>query len=117
MDGTATSGTDYNSIKVGTTTASSSGTLKFAIGETTKTISLNILGEKVTELDETINLNLSYPNQTSAIAPGTITILDDDNIPTISILDKSGTEASGNFIFTVKLSNASIDVTTVDYNH
>ncbi|MEH2023374.1 beta strand repeat-containing protein [Nostoc sp.] len=116
LDGTATSGSDYNNIKVGTATGSLSGTLKFAVGETTKTISLNVLGEKVTEVDETINLNLSYPNQTAAIAPGTITIVDDDTIPTISIADKTGNEGSGNFVFTVKLSNASSNVITVAYN-
>ncbi|WP_251955889.1 DUF4347 domain-containing protein [Nostoc commune] len=116
LDGTATSGSDYNNIKVGTVTGTSSGTLKFAVGETTKTISLNVLGEKVTETDETINLNLNYPNQTVAIAPGTITIVDDDNIPTISIVDKSGSESAGNFVFTVKLSNASSEIVTVAYN-
>ncbi len=116
LDGTATFNNDYNTIKVAGVAGSSSGTLKFAIGETTKTISLNVLGEKVTEVDETINLNLSYPNQTTAIAPATVTIVDDDNVPSISILDKSGTEASGNFVFTVKLSNASSQTITVNYN-
>ncbi len=70
----------------------------------------------MTEVDETINLKLSYPNQTVAIAPATVTIIDDDNAPTISILDKSGSEASGNFLFTVKLSNASSNLITVNYN-
>ncbi|BAY79401.1 Na-Ca exchanger/integrin-beta4 (plasmid) [Nostoc linckia NIES-25] len=116
LDGTATFNSDYNTIKIGATTATTSGTLKFAAGETTKTISLNVLGEKVAEADETINLNLSYPNQTAAIAPSTITVVDDDNIPTISIADKSGSENSGNFVFTVKLSNPSSDIITVDYN-
>ncbi|MEH1968785.1 beta strand repeat-containing protein [Nostoc sp.] len=116
LDGTATSVSDYNTIKVGTATGTLSGTLKFAVGETTKTISLNILGEKVTETDETINLNLSYPNQIAAIAPATITIVDDDSAPAISIADKSGKEDSGNLVFTVKLSNASSNVITVAYN-
>ncbi|MGF1938683.1 MAG: beta strand repeat-containing protein [Nostoc sp. ChiQUE02] len=116
LDGTATFASDYNSVKVAGVTGSSSGTIKFAVGETTKTVSLNILGEKVTETDETINLNLSYPNQIAASAPATITIVDDDNAPTISIADKSGKEDSGNFVFTVKLSNASSNVITVAYN-
>ncbi|ACC79090.1 beta strand repeat-containing protein [Nostoc punctiforme] len=116
LDGTATSVSDYNTIKVGTATGTLSGTLKFAVGETTKTISLNVLGEKLTEPDETINLNLNYPNQVAAIAPATITIVDDDNIPAISIADKSGSEGSGNFVFTVKLSNASTEIVTVAYN-
>ncbi len=127
LDGTATfasdyntikvaGASDYNTIKVAGVTSAVSGAVIFAAGETTKTITLNVVGEKVTEVDETINLTLSHPNQTSAIAPGTITIADDDNVPTISIADKSGNESIGNFSFTVKLSNASSDVITVNYN-
>ncbi|MDZ8189419.1 MAG: FG-GAP-like repeat-containing protein, partial [Nostoc sp. ChiSLP02] len=116
LDGTATVTSDYNSIKVGGVTATSSGALIFAAGETSKTITLNVVGEKVTEANETINLNLSYPNQTTAIAPGVVTIVNDDDPPTISIVDKSGTEDSGTFAFTVKLSNASSEIVTVDYS-
>lgn len=116
LDGTATSGTDYNTIKVAGVTGTPSGTLKFLVGETTKTISLNVVGEMVTEVNETINLNLSYPNQTGAIAPATVTIVNDDNAPTISILDKSGSEGSADFVFSVKLSNASTQTITVNYD-
>ncbi|MEH2067451.1 MAG: DUF4347 domain-containing protein [Nostoc sp.] len=116
LDGTATFNSDYNSVKVAGVTGSSSGTLKFAAGDTTKAITLNVVGDKITEADETVNLNLSYPNQTTAIAPGTVTIVDDDNAPSISIADKSGSEDSSSLAFTVKLSNASNNVITVDYN-
>ncbi|MDZ8109036.1 MAG: DUF4347 domain-containing protein [Nostoc sp. DedQUE12a] len=116
LDGTATFNSDYKTIKVAGVTATSSGIVKFAAGETTKTITLNVLGEKVTEADETINLNLSYPNQTVPIAPGTVTIIDDDKVPSISIVDKSVIEDTGNLVLTVKLSNASTDIITVDYN-
>ncbi len=117
LDGTATFSSDYNSIKVAGVTGAVSGVLIFAAGEITKTITLNVLGEKVTELDETINLTLSHPNQLTPVTnPATVTIVNDDNPPTISIADKSGKEDSGNLVFTVKLSNASSDVITVDYN-
>ncbi|MBD2682122.1 MULTISPECIES: DUF4347 domain-containing protein [Nostoc] len=116
LDGTATFNSDYNTIKVAGVTSAVSGVLIFAAGETTKAITLNVVGEKVTEVEETINLKLSHPNQTSAIATGTVTIIDDDNQPAISIADKSGKENSGNLVFTVKLSNASTDVITVGYN-
>ncbi|MBH8572965.1 DUF4347 domain-containing protein [Nostocaceae cyanobacterium CENA369] len=116
LDGTATYSSDYNSIKVAGVTGTTSGTLKFAAGETTKTISLNVVGDKTTESNESINLNLSYPNQTTPITPGTITIADDDSAPTISIVDKSGKEDSGNLVFTVQLSNASSNAIAVDYN-
>ncbi|MEH2051545.1 beta strand repeat-containing protein [Nostoc sp.] len=117
LDGTATSGTDYNTIKVAGVTATVSGALIFAANETTKTITLNVLGDQVTEPDETINLTLSHPKQASPItAPATVTIVDDDGAPTIAIADKSGNESSGNFVFTVKLSHASSQIITVDYN-
>ncbi len=117
LDGTATFGIDYNTIKVAGVTSGVSGAVIFGSGETTKTITLNVLGEKVTEVNETINLTLSHPNQSDPVTdPGTITIVNDDNPPTISIADKTDTEDSGSFVFTVKLSNASSQTITVNYN-
>ncbi|MBX9258963.1 DUF4347 domain-containing protein [Desmonostoc muscorum CCALA 125] len=117
LDGTATFSSDYNTIKVAGVTGAVSGVLIFAAGETTKTITLNVLGEKVTELNETINLTLSHPNHPDPITnPATVTIVNDDNPPTISIVNDSGSENSGNLVFTVKLSNASVFPITVDYN-
>ncbi|MFN6517770.1 MAG: FG-GAP-like repeat-containing protein [Nostoc sp. CreGUA01] len=117
LDGTATFSSDYSTIKVAGVTSGVSGVLIFAAGETTKAITLNVLGDKVTEVDETINLTLSHPNQLTPVTnPATVTIVNDDAPPTISIADKSGKEDSGNLVFTVKLSNTSSDVITVDYN-
>ncbi|MGJ5633573.1 DUF4347 domain-containing protein [Nostoc sp. CALU 1950] len=117
LDGTATFGSDYNAIKVAGVTSTISGVVIFAAGETTKAITFNVLGEKVTEVDETINLTLSHPNQQDPITnPASVTIVNDDNPPTISIANKSGSESIGNFSFTVQLSNASTNVITVDYN-
>jgi Calx-beta domain/FG-GAP-like repeat/RTX calcium-binding nonapeptide repeat (4 copies) len=116
LDGTATFNGDYNTIKVGTVASGVFGSVIFAAGETTKAITFNVVGDKVTEFDETINLTLSHPNQPNPITTGTITIVNDDNLPTISIADKSGKEDSSNLIFTVKLSGASSETITVDYN-
>jgi Calx-beta domain/FG-GAP-like repeat/RTX calcium-binding nonapeptide repeat (4 copies) len=117
LDGTAIFSSDYNNIKVGSVISGVSEALIFAAGETTKTISVNVLGDKITELDETINLTLSHPNQANPVTnPGTITIVNDDSLPTISITDKTGSENSANFVFTVQLSNASSQTITVDYN-
>jgi len=117
LDGTATFTSDYNSIKVAGVASAVSGTLIFAAGETTKTITFNVLGDKVTEVDETINLTLSHPNQLTPVTnPATVTIVNDDNPPTISIANKSGNESIGSLSFVVQLSNASTDVITVDYN-
>ncbi|RCJ17374.1 hypothetical protein A6770_34170 [Nostoc minutum NIES-26] len=117
LDGTAIFNSDYNTLKIEGVTSGVSGSIVFAPGEITKNITLNVVGDKVTELDETINLNLSYPKQTVAIAPGTITINNDDNPPTISFVPISinGKEDSGNLVFAVKLSNASSQTITVDY--
>lgn len=78
----------------------------FAIGETSQTVPIEILGENIVELDETIDL--SFANFVGG-APGTnnatsvLTITNDD-AATISIDDVSVVE-SGNFEFTVTMSN------------
>ncbi|MHC0066257.1 FG-GAP-like repeat-containing protein [Nostoc sp. UIC 10890] len=118
LDGTATFGSDYNTIKVAGVTSAVSGVVIFAAGETTKAITFNVLGEKVTEVNETINLTLSHPNQLTPVTdPATVTIVNDDAPPAISfVANKSDSEDSGSLVFSVKLSNASIDIITVDYN-
>jgi len=66
-DGTATAGSDY---------VSSSGTLVFAAGETTKTIPVTINGDETVESDETFTLVLSNPSGATlgtSVATGTIT--------------------------------------------
>ena len=72
-DGTATTPSDY---------FSSSGTLNFAPGQTTQTISIPVKGDKQVEPDETLFVNLSGPvNASLSKSKGTITILDDDAPP------------------------------------
>ncbi|WP_414543033.1 DUF4347 domain-containing protein [Nostoc sp. CCY0012] len=116
LDGTATFNSDYNSLRVaGLPTNNTSSHLTFAAGETIKTITMNVLGDTIYEPDETITLTLSHPNQTSPITPATVTILNDDNQPTINIINRSTNEAIGVFNFTVSLSNRSSEVITVDY--
>jgi hypothetical protein len=69
-DGTATAGSDY------TTT---SGTLVFAPGETSKTIAVPIVGDTTVEPDESFTLTLSTPvNATLGTASATGTITNDD---------------------------------------
>jgi len=73
-DGTATAGSDYTST---------SGTLTFN-NETTKTISVPIIGDTLVEQDETFSLTLSNPvGATITTATATGTILNDD-LPTIN---------------------------------
>ncbi len=70
-DGTAADGSDY----VGT-----SGTLDFALGETSQTFIVTILPDPLHEANETINLTLSNPNDAVLGGPvsATLTILDND---------------------------------------
>ena len=66
-DGTATAGTDYMAV---------SGTLTFAVGETTQTLSVSVNGDAIYEPDETFTVSLSGPSGATlvdATATGTIT--------------------------------------------
>ena len=125
--GTATFGSDYNNIQVtgGGTTAS--GTLSFAVGETTKTITADVLGDNTFELNEDITVILSNPslitgtpNSTITNSSATVNIINDDSQPTISISDVSVTEGNTgtttNANFTISLSNPSSQQVTVNYN-
>jgi len=79
-NGTATAGTDYTAT---------SGTLSFAAGETTKSVTVAVRGDRVVEANETLSLTLSAPSgATIGTGTGTGTIRNDD-LPTISIRDAS----------------------------
>ncbi len=79
-NGTATAGTDYTAT---------SGTLSFAAGETSKTVTVAVRGDTVVEANETLSLTLSAPTGASiGTGTGTGTIRNDD-LPTISIKDAS----------------------------
>ena len=105
--GTATEGTDYTAA---------SGTLTFAAGETTKTVSVTLADDALDEPDEAFELRLSAPgNATLARGTATGTITDDDDAPTLSVGDKSAAEGAGTLAFTVTLSPASGQEVTVEY--
>jgi hypothetical protein len=73
-DGTATAPADY--------TAVSTTPLSFAPGETSKVVSVSVIGETDVESNETFFVNLTSPtNAPLGDAQGQGTILDDDNIP------------------------------------
>ncbi len=69
-DGTATAGSDYTPV---------SGTLTFNAGETSKSITVTVLGDTQYEADETFLLNLSSPSgATIAVGQAVGTIRNDD---------------------------------------
>jgi hypothetical protein len=97
---TATAGSDYQAA---------SGTVIFAPGETSKTVTVLVKGDRVGEANETFTVNLSNTTYASiADAQGVGTILDDE--PRISISDVIKAEGKRGqttlFVFTVTLSAA-----------
>ena len=78
------------------------GTLNFAAGVTTQTITLNITNDAVYELTENFNVNLTNAVQaTISDAQGIGTILDNDAQPSFSINDVTVDENDGTITFTV----------------
>ena len=108
-DGTATAGSDYQAA---------TGTLTFAPGETSKTITVLVNGDRLAEPNETFVVNLSSPtNATIADGQGVGTIVDDE--PRISISDVTKYEGKKNqttlFTFTVTLSAAYDQAVTMSF--
>ena len=99
--------------------ASRSGTLTFAAGTTTQTISVPIVGDTMDEPDETFVVNLSgATNATISDSQATGTITDNDPTPTLSVNDVSiaeGNNGTRTMTFTVTLSNASSQNVTVNF--
>jgi len=97
-DGTAVAGTQY---------VSKSGTLTFAAGDSSKTISVTTTANagEICASDKNFTIQLSNAAQAgigTSSATGTIT---DPDIPSVSLADTSGTEGN-NIVFTASLSAA-----------
>ncbi|HEX3148910.1 MAG TPA: Calx-beta domain-containing protein [Gemmataceae bacterium] len=111
-DGTATAGLDY---------LATSGTLKFLPGQTSKTVSVQVLADDITESPESFYLRLSNPRYaTLADAEGLGTIRDvtDPPPPTIHAGDKQITEGNSGtatMVFKVCLSTLSTQPVTVHF--
>ncbi|HYH05475.1 MAG TPA: Calx-beta domain-containing protein [Thermoanaerobaculia bacterium] len=108
---TATAGADFTSTN---------GTLTFAPGDVSETITVQVTGDLTDEVNETLTVTLSNPSAQSTIADGTATgtITDDDGQPTITIDDVTLAEGNAGttaFTFTVTLSNLSASPVSVDY--
>lgn len=110
-DGTAVAGDDHTAI---------SGTLTFTPGVTSQTFAIAISDDTSDEDSETVTLDLS--NASNANIGGndsaTLTIVDGDNPPTISISDVTVTEGDTgitNAVFTVSLSAARAKAISVEY--
>ncbi|TCM12117.1 Calx-beta domain-containing protein [Novosphingobium sp. PhB165] len=107
--GTATSGSDFTAV---------SGTVSFAAGQTTATISIPTIDDALVESSETMTVTLSNPGAYTSIsgASGTGTITDNDvGPPTISISDAPSVKEGGGLLFTVSLSRAYTSAISVNY--
>ena len=95
------------------------GTLIFSPGQTSQSFNVPIIGDTTDEPNETILLGLSTPVNALIGTPSaaTLTILDDDNPPTVqfSMSSYPAGEGAGTATITVTLSAASEQVATVDY--
>ena len=106
-DGSATAGLDYTAT---------SGTLNFAAGEVSKTITVAISEDTIYEGDETFTVDLSGAvNATIADNQGLGTIEDNESEPTLSIDNVTVNEEDGTALFTVTLSGESKFPVTVDF--
>jgi hypothetical protein len=103
-DGTATAGTDY--------TAVTGGTVEFASGGSRwQTIRVVTLQDQLDEHDETFAVSLIEASPSSGVALGRAkalgTIIDDDELPQLTIEDGEASEDSGSMSFRVILAPVS----------
>ncbi len=109
-DGTAAAGSDYTG---------GGGTLTFAPGDTSKNIDVAVIGDSVTEENETMKVVLSGPVGVPAAnvldGEGAGTIIDKNAPPSLSISDTLGREGGG-VTFTVSLAGTTLRTVTVRFN-
>ncbi|MBZ0093977.1 MAG: retention module-containing protein [Sulfuricella sp.] len=107
---TATTPADYSGVLT--------GTLSFAPGETSKTITLNVTDDSIYELQENFNVALSgATNATIADGAGVGTINDNDTAPAFSIDNWTVTEGVDSTItFTITKSGDTSLSSTVQYD-
>ncbi|CAN5754676.1 hypothetical protein BH10CHL1_BH10CHL1_39540 [soil metagenome] len=104
-NGTATAGSDYTAA---------SGTLTFAVGETSKTFAVAITNDNIFEPNETVNLTLS--GASASAVPAMLTIVSDDLQPTVQFSAATySTNEGGTATINVTLSNPSSTSITVNY--
>jgi hypothetical protein len=112
VDGTAKAGSDYTAA---------SGTLQFPAGATELLIPVEVVGDALTEADETFRIELSNPSTGFLLADAhaTVTVFDDDlaERPVVSIADVEITEADGarEAAFELHLSKASAETVNLSF--
>jgi hypothetical protein len=109
-DGTATAGTDYTAA---------AGSVTFAPGVTTQAVSVDVIGDVLTEPSETFLVNLANAgNATVSDGQAVGTINDNDAASSLTVDDIAVTEGNSGVIqavFTVSLAPANAQAVTVDF--
>ena len=105
-DGTAVADEDYSAT---------SGTLRFAPGDTSKTIRVPTLRDAVAEPVETFTVVLSNPSGTNVVHDTGVGTITDKGLPGLSIADAPTVAEGGEAVFPVTLNPASSQVVTVAY--
>jgi bacillolysin len=109
-NGSALAGSDYTAVPL--------TTLTFAPGQTSKTVTVNVIGDKVVEPTQKFAVNLSNATGATILdSQGAGAILNDDTTA-LAINNVSLTEGSSgpkSFVFTVTLTNPSATPVTVKY--
>jgi len=105
--GTATAGTDFSAAN---------SSVIFAAGETTKTVTINVIGDTTSESDETVKVQFSATGIDTVTATGTITN-DDAAAPTFTLTSDKSTVQEGTAVtFTVTATSAVAADTALTYN-
>ena len=109
-DGWAIAGDDY---------VATFGTLRFAAGQTTQTITVPVIGDQMSEPEEYFYVYLSNPSSNAAIIRGqAVGAIVDDDPPEISIYDASwqeGNTGTNSFTFYLQLPFPSAQTVSVNY--
>jgi hypothetical protein len=104
---------------VGTDYLAASGVLVLPAGQTSATILLSVVGDRLNELDEMIFLNLSQPvGVLLSDTQGVVTIANNDPLPSLTVNDVKvveGNTGTKNLAFTVSLSAPSGQAVSVQY--
>ncbi|WP_420446147.1 Calx-beta domain-containing protein [Candidatus Poriferisodalis sp.] len=94
-----------------------SGTLTFSLGQIQKVVTVPLVNDDAPEDTETFHLRLSNVSTSTATLEddtATATVLDDDDLPKMSVDAASGVEG-GVATFRISLSQSSAQAVTVDY--
>lgn len=109
-DSTALAPTDY--------TSQTNIMITIAAGQTCSIMTIPIINDTISEINEVFKINLSSASPNASIGDGlaTVTIIDDEAVPTVSIQDITVNEESGVAAITMCLSGVSAMPTTMWFN-